>query len=88
MEPVYKQHVLIARFQKKDEPTKKIVVEAYYHLGGMNYFQGRNEERGYRLAVTPKEISTYEFEGRKGTQTVVGAFTGTWKMLLLLPGIQ
>ncbi len=81
MEPVYKQHVCIARFQKKDEPTKKIVVEVFYHLGGMNYFQGKVEPRCYRLAVTPKEISVSDFEGRKVTQTKTTAFTGTWENL-------
>jgi len=81
MEPVYKQHVCIAQFQNKKEPTKKIVVEVYYSLGGMNYFQGRVDPRCYRLAVTPKEISVSDFEGRKVTQTVTTAFTGTWENL-------
>lgn len=73
MEPVYKQHVLIARFQHKENKTKKVDIEAFYHLGGMNYFQGKVEQRGYRLAVTPKEVS--------GSFIKTTAFTGTWKLL-------
>ena len=43
-------------------------VEVYYSLGGMNYFTGKNEGRGYYLSVTPVKI-----EG--GFRTVT-AFTG------------
>ena len=32
-------------------------IELYYHLGGMNYFTGREERRGYYLSVTPVEKS-------------------------------
>lgn len=30
-------------------------IELYYDLGGMNYFTGRAENRGYYLSVTPVE---------------------------------
>ena len=30
-------------------------VEVYYDLGGMNYFTGRGERRGYYLSVCPVE---------------------------------
>lgn len=28
-------------------------IEIYYHLGGMNYFTGRAENRGYYISVSP-----------------------------------
>ena len=30
-----------------------IKIEVYYHLGGMNYFTGRAENRGYYISVSP-----------------------------------
>lgn len=32
-----------------------IKLEIYYHLGGMNMFTYRNEERGYYISATPVE---------------------------------
>lgn len=31
----------------------KLKIELYYHLGGMNYFTYKTEERGYYISVTP-----------------------------------
>lgn len=53
---------------------KKIEVKLYYDLGGMNYFTGNAERRGYYLSVTPY--------GSNGSSKVYTAFTGT-KILLL-----
>lgn len=33
-----------------------IQVELYYSLGGMNYFSGKSEPRGYYLSITPVNI--------------------------------
>ena len=35
------------------DKVNNIKVRLYYDLGGMNYFTGRAEERGYYLSVTP-----------------------------------
>lgn len=48
--------------------ANKIKIELYYHLGGMNYFTGKAENRGYYLSVTPVLL-----EGNFITTT---AFTG------------
>jgi hypothetical protein len=58
--------------------VNNIKVELYYSLGGMNYFTGRAEERGYYLSVTPV------FKEDRGGCFIesMTAFTGT-KMLLL-----
>jgi hypothetical protein len=37
-----------------DEKTYE--VEVYYNEGGMNYFAGQVEKRGYYLSVTPVEL--------------------------------
>lgn len=41
----------------KENPAKvtHLKIELYYDLGGMNYFTGRAENRGYYLSVTPVE---------------------------------
>ncbi len=44
----------------KENPAKvtHLRIELYYSLGGMNYFTGRAENRGYYLSVTPVERRT------------------------------
>lgn len=39
----------------KENPAKvtHLKIELYYDLGGMNYFTGRPENRGYYLSVSP-----------------------------------
>lgn len=41
----------------KENPAKvtHLKIELYYYLGGMNYFTGRAENRGYYLSVSPVE---------------------------------
>ena len=34
-------------------------VEAYYSLGGMNYFTGRAEPRGYWVSIQPLKVEGY-----------------------------
>lgn len=53
--------------------ANKIKIELYYNLGGMNYFTGKAENRGYYLIVTPVLIDGY-FES-------VTAFTGIKKCI-------
>lgn len=43
-------------------------IKVYYHLGGINYFTYKHEERGYYISVTPVAKSGYT--------TITGAFTG------------
>jgi len=42
----------------------ELTVEIYYDLGGMNYFSGKQERRGYYFSLTPETVShgmrTYE----------------------------
>lgn len=64
----------------KENPAKvtHLKIELYYDLGGMNYFTGRAENRGYYLSVTPVERHT----NSQGYATEsFTAFTGT-KILL------
>lgn len=56
----------------------KIKTRIYYHLGGINYFTGNVEKRGYYLSVSPVTVETsgiYKIES-------FTAFSGT-KVLLL-----
>jgi len=55
-------------------------IELYYHLGGMNYFTGRNEKRGYYLSVSPVKLSKSE-DGRFVT-TSYTAFSGVKDCIL------
>lgn len=52
--------------------------ELYYSLGGMNYFTGKREGRGYYASVVPVERKSY---GNGMMMEGYMAFTGT-KMLL------
>ena len=64
--------VITKKYIKVNENVSKITdLEVYvgYSLGGMNYFTGRPEQRGYYIGVTPVERS-------RGFISF-GAFTGT-----------
>jgi hypothetical protein len=37
------------------EDNKYLKIQVYYDLGGMNYFTGKQESRGYYLSVSPVE---------------------------------
>lgn len=41
----------------KNEKWNNLNVSIYYDLGGMNYFSGKVEKRGYYFSITPEEIS-------------------------------
>ena len=49
--------------------------ELYYSLGGMNYFTGRTEDRGYYVSVSPVERETKDYGVTMESYT---AFSG-WK---------
>lgn len=51
-----------------------LCVSMDYDLGGINYFNGKMNERGYYLYCTPCELSNSEFNGRTYTtaRTLVG----------------
>lgn len=59
----------------KKNPAKvtHLEIELYYDLGGMNYFTGKAEDRGYYLSVTPVEIGMRD--GRIASERYA-AFTG------------
>ena len=56
-------------------------VEVYYSLGGMNYFSGRSESRGYYLSISPIEVGSVA----GGNLISYTAFTG-YKFLLFESG--
>ncbi len=62
---------------EQDYATNKdgtvICISVYYSLGGMNYFTGANEARGYYISVNPQEVEG----GFRRTR----AFSGTKKLL-------
>ena len=53
--------------------VNNIKVRLYYNLGGMNYFTGRAEDRGYYLSVTP----VYREDRGGCICETFGAFRGT-----------
>lgn len=57
---------------------KELKIEVYYNKGGMNYFTGRPEERGYYLSVSPVERS---HSNGFTTESYTG-FSGVKKLIL------
>lgn len=39
-----------------DSRWNQVTVEITYSLGGMNYFTGKNEKRGYYFSITPEKV--------------------------------
>jgi hypothetical protein len=66
--------------ENPEDPNKPgkttLDVEVYYDLGGMNYFTGRTDRRGYFLSVSP--ITRFLVGGGK---SYLG-FSGTHSLLL------
>lgn len=54
-------------------------IQVYYQLGGVNYFSGAQERRGYYLSVTPVEVDRREDGSILCVKTT--AYSGT-KILL------
>lgn len=71
--------LLSKEYIKKENFAKELKVEVYYDKGGMNYFSGDKEKRGYYLSVTPVSVTRRENGSVAWEETA--AFTGT-KMLL------
>jgi hypothetical protein len=42
-------------YEKIEGSNKELKIEVYYNKGGMNYFSGKVEARGYYLSVSPVE---------------------------------
>lgn len=61
------------KVQENPASVTDLKIELYYDLGGMNYFTGRAENRGYYLSVTPVErcVSSYGY-----TSECYTAFSG------------
>lgn len=63
----------------KEIDNKTFEIKLYYDLGGMNYFTGDVERRGYYLSVSPVKISKLS----NGLRSVsYQAFTGSKQLLL------
>lgn len=43
--------------KSNNEKWNNLNISIYYSLGGMNYFSGKVEKRGYYFSITPEEIS-------------------------------
>lgn len=69
------------RLIRSIETDKGVTVEVKvdYRTGGMNYFQGVSQQRGYYLSVSPVKISRSEC-GRYSTRSYT-AFSGVCKLL-------
>lgn len=62
-------------FELKENEQKNthLEVEIYYSLGGMNYFTGREEKRGYYLSVSPiaKSNGCISYIGFSGIKSLI-----------------
>lgn len=67
------------KYVEKYDRTFK--VQVYYDLGGMNYFIGEVEPRGYYFSVTPVVVTNHESGGRTEVTT---AFSGTKKCIYMV----
>lgn len=61
---------------------KTLKIQVYYQKGGMNYFQGVVEKRGYCLSVSPVNRTKHESNGQVYYSESYTAFSGT-KIFLL-----
>lgn len=71
---------VMRRDVKTTEPDRVLAISVYYSKGGMSYFTGAQERRGYWLSVTPQKIE------KTDTPNIVfrvsTAFTGTRALIL------
>lgn len=56
------------RYEKIEGSNKELKIEVYYDKGGMNYFNSKNELRGYWLSMRQVEIE------RTGRGIVIESF--------------
>jgi len=66
------------KYEKIEGSNKELKIEVYYDKGGMNYFNGKNEPRGYWLSMRQVEV---ERQGRGIVIESYGMFSGA-KMFL------
>lgn len=69
---MYKKYIKI--LENKHDHANYIKITFEYDLGGMNYFTGRSEQRGYYITVVPVE--------RDGYMESFTAFTGAKQCIL------
>jgi hypothetical protein len=73
-----KKQVVIETLETEGDPDGRVIeVEVKYDLGGMNYFTGTSEARGYYVSCTPVKHTSHNGVTWKS----MGAFTGTKAML-------
>ncbi len=56
------------KYEKIEGSNKELKIEVYYDKGGMNYFNSKNELRGYWLSMRQVEIE------RQGRGIVIESF--------------
>ena len=56
------------KYEKIEGSNKELKIEVYYDKGGMNYFNSKNEPRGYWLSMRQVEIE------RQGRGIVIESF--------------
>jgi len=56
------------KYEKIEGSNKELKIEVYYDKGGMNYFNSKNELRGYWLSMRQVEIE------RQGCGIVIESF--------------
>lgn len=67
------------KYEKIEGSNKELKIEVYYDKGGMNYFNGKNEARGYWLSMRQVEI---ERTDRSIVIESYGMFSGAKAFLL------
>lgn len=67
------------KYYKTNVQGTEVKVNVYYSLGGMNYFNSKNEDRGYWISVSPIQIERRNdgivFESYR-------AFSGTKRLII------
>lgn len=48
------------KYEKIEGSDKELKIEVYYDKGGMNYFNGKNEPRGYWLSMRQVHVERTE----------------------------
>jgi len=48
------------KYEKIEGSNKELKIEVYYDKGGMNYFNGKTEPRGYWLSMRQVEVQRTE----------------------------
>ena len=48
------------KYEKIEGSNKELKIEVYYDKGGMNYFNSKNEPRGYWLSMRQVEVERQE----------------------------